>query len=238
MKRLCAFPLILFPMLCLSCSTPEEPFGEVLTSDVSLYSQMNEELIIRDFFQDRRGGVFLDVGCSTPISNNTTYYLEKHLGWTGIGIDALPEHGPAWEKTRPDAQFFSYAVGATSGDIVTFYRASVSGVSSLSAEQSAAWGGELEPLEVPTITLTKLLDDNNVTKIDFLSMDIEGAEPDALAGFDIDRFKPELICIELGVSEENDKRILSYFDEHGYERIEKYVEFDHINSYFRSTPGE
>ncbi len=46
----------------------------------SLYSHGKEELIIRDFFQDRRGGVFLDVGFAFPKKNSTTYYLEKHLG--------------------------------------------------------------------------------------------------------------------------------------------------------------
>jgi len=68
------------------------PFGESWPGpEKKLYSQFNEELIIRDFFQDRKNGVFLDVGCSKPIENSTTYYLDKHLGWSGIGIGASPE---------------------------------------------------------------------------------------------------------------------------------------------------
>ena len=61
---------------------------DILGTEKKRYSQHNEELIIRDFFQDRREGFFLDVGCAWPIRNSTTYYLEKHLGWSGIGIDA------------------------------------------------------------------------------------------------------------------------------------------------------
>jgi hypothetical protein len=29
------------------------------------------------------------VGAAHPVRNSTSYYLEKHLGWTGIAIDAL-----------------------------------------------------------------------------------------------------------------------------------------------------
>src|SRR5512140_2589670 len=53
-----------------------------------LYSQDDEETLIRAFVHDRRGGFFLDVGASDPIRSSTTYYLEKHLGWKGIAIDA------------------------------------------------------------------------------------------------------------------------------------------------------
>lgn len=236
LERSKAFATV-FLVVGLSCSDPVEPFGDVLGSDVALYSQLNEELIIRDFFEDMRGGVFLDVGCSTPISNSTTYYLEKHLGWTGIGVDALSEFARAWAETRPNSDFFSYAVTDTSGETVTFYRAAIVGLSSLSEEAAGSWGASSRPIEVPTITLTKLLDDNGITKLDFLSMDIEGAEEDALAGFDIDRFKPELICIEVDLDDEDARPILSYLKEHGYERIDKYEVYDHVNSYYRRVSG-
>jgi FkbM family methyltransferase len=211
-----------------ACTGAEEPFGDVFASDVSLYSQLDEELIVRDFFQDKRGGVFLDVGCSTPIANSTTYYLEKHLGWTGIAVDALSHYGRAWEKTRPHSDFFAFAVTDKSGETVTFYQAEVPGVSSLSAD--TFWDSSRTPIEVPTITLTKLLDDNGVSKIDFLSLDIEGAETIALNGFDIDRFAPELVAIETGVTDENDRASHSYLHEHGYEKLERYRRYDHVNA--------
>ena len=224
---------LLLALLAVSCEkTPEVP-KDYLATEVPLYSQLGEELVARDFFQDRRDGVFLDVGCSTPVSNNTTYYLEAHLGWTGIGIDALPSYGPSWEKTRPNATFEHYAVTDVSGETIPFYPAHILGVSSLSERHVKEWGGGGEPIVVPTITLTKLLDDHGIAEIDFLSIDIEGAEEGALKGFDIDRFKPELICIELGVDDENDAFILEYLETHGYEVMEKYRAYDNVNSYFR-----
>ena len=65
------------------------------------YSLFTEELVIRDFFQDREGGYFVDVGCAWPVHASNTYYLEKHLGWSGIGIDALADYVGAWGEERP-----------------------------------------------------------------------------------------------------------------------------------------
>lgn len=66
-----------------------------------------------------------------------------------------------------------------------------------------------------------------------MSMDIEGAEPDALKGFDIERFKPELVCIETGTDPVVDRQIADYFSEHNYERIDEYLPYDSVNWYFR-----
>jgi hypothetical protein len=67
-------------------------------------------------------------------------------------------------------------------------------------------------------------------------MDIEGAEPLALAGFDIDRFRPELACIE--AKPKNRELILKYFAEHGYQRIERYARYDKTNYYFARDPDK
>ena len=85
-------------------------------------------------------------------------------------------------------------------------------------------------MKVPAITLNDLLDRLGVEKIDFLSLDIEGHEPAALRGFDIERFAPELVCIE---KPRKSAEILGYFGAHGYERIERYREYDRTNWYFQ-----
>jgi hypothetical protein len=69
-----------------------------------------------------------------------------------------------------------------------------------------------------------------ITKIDFLSMDIEQHEPRALKGFDIARFKPSLVCIEALLPVR--QQILDYFARHGYVVVGKYVWVDLENLYF------
>lgn len=54
---------------------------------------------------------------------SNTYYLEKHLGWKGIGIDALEGYAPGWQEKRPGSQFFSYLVSDQSNTVQTFFMA-------------------------------------------------------------------------------------------------------------------
>ena len=210
---------------------------DILKTERKQYSQHDEELIIRDFFQDSRDGFFVDVGCAWPKKDSNTYYLEAELGWSGIGIDALPEYAQPWSNKRRNSKFFNYAVTDHSGTFETFYRSELPGISALNPRK--VFGGrevQSQPIRVPTTTLTKLLDENGVKKIDLLSMDIERAEPMALAGFDIDRFRPRLACVE--VHGDVEQQILDYFAAHGYERIERYRPYDGVNAYFApKVPG-
>jgi len=197
-----------------------------------LFSQHDEELIIRDFFQDRRDGVFLDVGCAWPKKDSNTYFLESELGWSGIGVDALPQFAEEWRRDRPRSRFFNYIATDSSGAFLSFYRVPhIPGISSVKPRETySRHKVKYEEIRIPTITLTKLLDDNHVAGIDLLSMDIEGAELVALSGFDIDRFRPALVCIEYFNAGE--EKLKAYFAAHGYERIDRYLEYDKANWYF------
>jgi FkbM family methyltransferase len=204
---------------------------DILGTEKKLYSQHGEELVIRDFFQDRREGFFLDVGCAWPIRHNNTYYLEKHLGWSGIAVDALASYGPNWEERRPRSRFFAFLVTDHSDTADPFYRAGWSGVSS--TEKGRVIGGEKvkqREIKVPTTTLNDLLEREGVESIDFLSMDIEGSEAKALAGFDIARFGPKLVCIE--VAAVNREFVLDYMSRNGYRRAERYQPYEYANWFF------
>lgn len=72
----------------------------------TFYSQITEYLPIR---QDRfvckslnfkKNGTFLDVGCHDYMRISNTYYLEKELNWTGIGVDIDPQFKEGWDLYR------------------------------------------------------------------------------------------------------------------------------------------
>ncbi len=206
---------------------------EFVEQNTKFYSQFDEELLIRYFFNDERNGVYLDVGCSFPKKNSTTYYLETTLGWTGIGIDAVESYGRFWAQLRPRSKFIHTAVSDKTGDIVTFYQAEHPGLSSFDKD----WGGQFGmkdpvPVEVETITLNDLLERENVDHIDLLSMDIEGAEPLALTGFDIEKYAPRLVCIEVNDRSESEPFIRDYFKKHGYTLINEFEALDSVNRYY------
>lgn len=206
------------------------PHRDIVGTEHKRYSQFNEEIVVRDFFQDEKGGFFLDVDCAWPIKTNTTFFLERHLAWSGIAIDANSSYAADWERLRPRSAFRNYLVTDHSGSLDKFYAADALG----SVHKGRVFNDQIivgTEIEVPSTTLNDLLEREGVERIDFLSMDIEESEPEALAGFDIQRYKPRLICIEASPSIR--EAILQYFSANGYERIEKYLEHDRINWYFK-----
>jgi FkbM family methyltransferase len=209
------------------------PAKDILNTEKKLYSQHDEELIVRQFFNDQKGGVFLDVGCYDWKDGSTTLYLEEKLGWSGIGVDAQPQLRAGYEQHRPRTKFLNYIVTDHSGAIEQlFMDGQISSIDAHHIDQFPNAKGETPvPINVPTITLNDLLAENRVTRLDFVSIDIEGAEPKALAGFDIEKYKPRLVCIE--ASPELQETLMKYFTAHGYELIEEYLPYDAVNWYFR-----
>jgi FkbM family methyltransferase len=195
-----------------------------------LYSQNYEELIIRDHFNDQTNGVFVDVGASDYRVNSTTYYLEKHLNWRGLAVDALCDYRENYLIHRKKTQFFCFYVSNRSDQEVDFFINLENKRVSTGDPGLARRQGEFAQEKIPTITLDDLLNKTGLTHFDFLSMDIEFGEPAALEGFDIQRFKPDLVCIEF--HKEVRGQILDYFSRNRYRRVEKYERLDPLNAYF------
>ena len=211
-----------------------EDLGEFLGREKSRYGLGNEELLIRHFFAGRRGGFYVDIGCFDYKDRSTTYYLEEELNWSGIGVDAQERYRAGWEKHRPRSKFFAYAVTDKSGESITFFQAGGLSAAETDTTNLKKWQDvkkfKPEEVKVPTITMNDLLTREGVKRIDFLSMDINGAEPIALAGFDIKRFAPQLVHVE--ASPHRHEELKAYFAQHDYIRIDAYLEYDTTNWYF------
>ena len=179
----------------------------------------------------------MDVGSAHYMNASTTYYLEKYLDWSGLAVDALGEFKTGYSENRPKTKFCNFIVTDHSGNMETFYELtdnkwySSANKEFVEGVRQDKQGSIIREIYVPTITLTELLERNGIFQIDFLSMDIEEGEPAALAGFDIIRFKPELICIEAHGSVKY--KIMKYFIRHGYELIDKFLAYDKENLYFK-----
>ena len=195
------------------------------------FSRNFEEWFIRDFFRDRRDGVFVDVGANHYKNENNTYFLETTLGWSGVAIDAQEEFGPDYVAHRPRTRFAALFVSDQGGGTIPFFVPRDNTlIASSSREFTVSQGNPGVARQVPTATLNAVLDQAGIQKIDFLSMDIELAEPKALQGFDIDRFRPELVCVES--HNEVRQAIADYFARHRYVIVAKYLRTDTQNLYF------
>jgi FkbM family methyltransferase len=193
-------------------------------------SQFAEEWIIRDFFHDKRDGVFVDVGANQYQQDSTTYYLETGLGWHGLAIDAQREFADGYRANRPRTQFFTFFVSDRTDATAQVFIPAGRTMNATGIPEGVNRGAQNEVREVPTIRLDDLLTRTGIDRLDFLSIDIELAEPKALAGFDVDRFKPTFVCIEGHWRVR--QQILDYFHRHNYVLIGKYLRADVVNLYF------
>ena len=202
------------------------------------YSEHEEEWIVRDFFSDRRGGVFVDVGANHYRTHSNTYYLESALGWSGVAIDPQTAFAEDYRLHRPRTRYFALFVSDTSDANSTLYQVKENSLVASADRDFAERAGTSEKdaayraqgVSVPTIRLTDLLDRAGVARLDFLSVDVELAEPKVLAGFDIGRFRPALVCIEAHPPVR--QQILDYFAAHGYVLVGRYLRVDLRNLYF------
>ena len=195
-------------------------------------SENEEEWFIRDFFSDRRGGVFVDVGANHPKNFSKTWYLETQLGWSGVAVEPLKEFEPAYKIERPRTRFRPFFVSDTSDSAAKLYVISDNTLVSSSEPGFTNAFGKADRVEtVPTITINDLLTKERITAPDFVNIDIELHEPAALRGFDLARFKPALVCIE--ALEPTRQYILDHFARNGYVLVGKYLRADQENLYFR-----
>jgi FkbM family methyltransferase len=195
-----------------------------------------EEWVARHFFQDRRGGVFLDVGAGDPEIGSNTVYLERKLGWSGVAIDAQANYAAAYRKARPRTQFVNaFVADKDDGAAVLHQVVGRPDIASGVAEFSRRWG-DTTAAQVPTTTLTSTLDRLGVQRVNFLSLDIELFEPMALAGFDLERFRPDLVCVES--HQEVRQALIDYFTDRRYVLVGTYLRLDAQNLYFapRGSP--
>ena len=150
-------------------------------------------------------GFFVEAGAHDGYSDSNTYYLERIKGWSGVLVEPMLGNYRACVAQRPNSIAFhcalvdpSYSTGTI--DIHFCDRMSwVEGALDLdeAARRASAWKtAEPAMFRVPARTLASILDEVGSPRIDFLSLDVEGSEPQALRGLDLARHRPIWILVE------------------------------------------
>ena len=165
------------------------------------YSQHGEDFILRKIFPNNIG-FFVEVGCIDGLRFSNTLYFEKK-GWTGICIEAHTSYIDLIKTNRPNSQVVHCAIGEKDEGVVTFYANARGSLSTLDKTEEERFKKDykgyfsgFEEQKVEKRTLTSVFDELNVKHIDFISIDIEGYEVQALEGFDLKKLRPTLILIE------------------------------------------
>jgi FkbM family methyltransferase len=172
-------------------------------------------------FPSVTNGFFLDVGSGHGTIGSNTKALEE-LGWQGICVDPFPTH-----MEGRTCQMFKDVVSHSAGHVVKFH--THSGLGGI-ADTLGKWKEQAQQspaVELTTTTLGDILERAKAPAfIHFLSIDIEGAELDALRGMDLTRYRFGAMAIEHNEEEPKRTDIINYLRQHGYERVHTYRQDD------------
>jgi FkbM family methyltransferase len=166
-------------------------------------------------------GFFIDVGSADGFVNSNTWALERR-GWSGICVDPFPTSMGA--RT---CRMFKDAVDSVSGRKVSFVAAGETGgiTNHLNSGKDAV---ERAPtVTLTTVTLADILHRAAAPPfIHFLSLDIEGAELEALRGFPFEEYKVGAMAIEHNYEEPKRTQIDALLKAHGYKRARTWMQDD------------
>ena len=193
------------------------------------YSLDGEDIFIVEYFRKKNNGFYIDVGCYHPIHINNTYLLHKK-GWSGINIDIHQFSIDLFNYLRPDDVNLNCAISNKNEVTEMFYQKELSQISTIEKQQAKiAFQGNIKKSKIQSLTLDALLEKINFTdkKLDLLDIDVEGADLKVLKGFNIEKFKPELICVEIHEKDIKNSEIYKYLSNFSYELVWSGV-FSHI----------
>ncbi len=170
--------------------------------------QEDEERLVRDFFEGRERGFFVEVGANHPTKNSQSWHLEQ-LGWSGVLVEPQPDLA-AFLVTARKAQVFAVACSSPERADQPMPLHVAGPMSSLDRNKMAAGARADYVLMVPVRTLDSILIEANApAPLDLLSVDVEGHELEVLEGCDLDRWQPRLILLEDHVGDLAKHRYLS-----------------------------
>jgi len=164
----------------------------------SYYSAGGIDALVLNIFKDLKKGIYLDIGCNHPIKANNTYLLYKK-GWSGINIDLDQKSIDSFNYARPNDYNIKMAVSDKMSIKDFYFYHDKSSINTLSKETANYQNAKVAKiLKIKAQPLNMLLDESPFkdSKIDFLSVDVEGSEFEILNGFNFLKFSPKVIVVE------------------------------------------
>jgi FkbM family methyltransferase len=192
------------------------------------FSQSGQDAWLeRHVFKGKRDGVFVEIGGYDGVTGSNCLFFELRRGWSGFLVEPSPTFFPQAAAVRRcachqvalagkegEAEFLEIREGLTQmGGLVDNYDAGLRSC----VEEDDRYEGEV--ISVPTRTLASLLDEAGYKEIDYVSLDVEGAEMAVMEGFDFDRYRVAVWTIENNRGDVG--AIPKFMVSKGYQRVER-----------------
>mmetsp|Transcript_5607 Transcript_5607/g.9207 ORF Transcript_5607/g.9207 Transcript_5607/m.9207 type:complete len:369 (-) Transcript_5607:64-1170(-) len=155
------------------------------------HSQSMQDLVLLNILDDKNGGYFVDLATNDYQFLSNTYALEYFNKWNGVCIEPNPKYLEGLLSNRK-CHIFTNPVSATNNESVTFrFSAHGNGVfGGIVGDGFDNTGSSEQDVTLATTTLTSILDFVHApTTMEYLSLDVEGAEIFVLQGLDMQRYR-------------------------------------------------
>ena len=189
---------------------------------VTFHSQIGQDIwVLETALPSVRDGYFLDVGSGDGTVASNTKALEER-GWKGICVDPFPTH-----MDGRTCQIFKEVVYSKTGQRMTFHTAGELGGLAQTLGEWKAYAEKSPTVDFTTVTLGDILARAKAQRrIDFMSLDIEGAELEALRGFPFERYQVGAFAVEHNFEEPKRSQIQELMKSHGYVRAHTWYQDD------------
>ena len=185
--------------------SPEEPIPESFYSQQPTCQIPHLQHLFAKFFGERESGFYVEVGAYDGIFVSNTWGLAER-GWDGLLIEPVPHLAELCRKNyvgHERVRVIQKAVGASAsqvtlhlGDVFTTANTDL-----LAEYGDISWASgsiTAEQVVVECQALDQVLSEENVPKeFDLLVVDVEGFETEVFAGFDLARWRPKMLIVEL-----------------------------------------
>jgi len=209
-------------------------------------SQDNQDKYLETtIFKGYKNGIYVDVGAHDGVTINNTLYFEKNNNWTGINIEPLKKVFDKLVINRPTNINLNCAVCNNDGETEficnTGYTEMISGIKDTFdtrhfqrlENENRQMGSTTEIIKVNTHKLETIFDKNNISKVNYLSIDVEGAEFEVIKSINFNKVFIDVIGFENNY-DDTSKPIINYLEQNNYIVIHKSLDIFmiHKNSIF------
>jgi hypothetical protein len=201
---------------------------KVFQNKRKIYSNWGLDIMADHFFRNKKKGIYIDVGCHHPFLNNNTYLLYKR-GWLGINIDLDFSSIDMFNYFRKLDLNVHAAISDKEIETDLYFYHNRSAINTLSVDSGS---GSKEVKKIKTRTLNSIIENSKFkdNEIDYLSVDVEGHEFNVIKAFNLEKYKPKLIILELinpkikefylsDINNVLDSNIYKYMNENNYKLV-------------------
>jgi FkbM family methyltransferase len=201
-------------------------FGEyILNFSGSSFSQFRQDLFILFMLNNKKSGRFVEFGGADGVTHSNSLLLEKDYEWRGMIIEPTQSAFKELSSNRSGCLLVHAAISTESrGHVEMVLSGQTSSIVGFHGNDGHAEkritaynNGAVET--VPLVNLSLLLQSHfSDDEIDYMSIDVEGAEVSILKGFDF-KLKPSLLTIEHNRRDIDLSEIETLMDAQNYVRL-------------------